>query len=65
MSIQYSDLANTIKKSFDCAKSEIIVISAFTSSDAASYLLKDITKGVKITLVTRWNKHDIVCHGSV
>lgn len=64
MSIQYSDLANTIKKSFNCAKSEIIVISAFTTSDATSYLLKDISEGVKVTLVTRWSKHDIVSGSS-
>lgn len=64
MTIQYYNLADTIKNGFIHAKAEIIIISAFTTSDATSYLLKDIAEEVKVTLVTRWRKYDIVSGSS-
>ena len=63
MSIQYTDLAINMKTNFDKAKSEIIIMSAFTTSEATLYLLKDIPNNIKVSLVTRWNKQDI-CSGS-
>ncbi|MDP3025914.1 MAG: phospholipase D-like domain-containing protein [candidate division Zixibacteria bacterium] len=64
MPIHYGDSASLLKELFDDAESEIIIVSAFTTSEATTYLLQDISSRVTISLVTRWSKYDILSGSS-
>jgi len=65
MSILNHEKLNTlIEKLVGGAANEVILISAFCTSEAVRRVTEHISPGVKITLVTRWSKRDIAMGSS-
>lgn len=62
--LNHERLHTLIEKLVGGAANEVILISAFCTSEAARRVLEHISPGVKVSLVTRWSKRDIAMGSS-
>lgn len=60
----YNKIFNLFDQSVKAAQSEIILISAFVTSEVISKIHENVSVGVKTTVIARFSKSDIIHHSS-
>ena len=55
-----SDFTNDLLGAIENASNELVICSAFVKTQAIQHLLRDLSKDVRVTIVARWAKQDIV-----
>jgi hypothetical protein len=55
-----ADFTNDLLGAIENVSNELVICSAFVKTQAIQHLLRDISKDVRVTIVVRWAKQDIV-----
>ena len=64
MSLYYGDRAQHIKRLVDESTNELILLTAYCRIDALTQILKDVDTKVKLSLVVRFDKRDVISGSS-